>query len=192
LNLRYCLEVCGANTTYARTLIDPRDLRTPFFAHAHYYNEPNWIKNNFGKIPIRETIPIKPLPRTDFGYYWQARLPPPPNRRIRDINSINERLTPEQQYFSNPNLDSMPILPSISNPAYNMSPYIVVDNSPRKDPIAVKEELYDRVAVDDMENEMRALKSRLRRMESLLQSKNSRIQELLFELEKTKYKKPKP
>jgi hypothetical protein len=192
LNLRYCLEICGANTTYTRTIIDPRELRTPFLAPASYYNEPLWIKNNFGNKNIRETIPIKPLPKADYDYYWQVRQP---NRSIRQVNSINGRITPEQQYFSNPNLDSMPmsmpVLPSISNPAF-MAPYVMLDNSPRKDPIAAKAALYDRVNINEIENEMRNLKSRLKRMESLLQSKNSRIQELIFELEKTKYKKSKP
>lgn len=158
-NLRTCLTLYGANThPIAPVVLANTSPLPPVLVRPSLYEDPLFLKYNLRYNYLKDKPPL--MFQSELDYYWQKK------QAERALKSDKSR--------SYPNLQPA-ILPPLSYRA------------PIADLAAAKIELDDKnQAILDKDDEIQFLKGQLKRMEVLLNNKNSKIQDLTSQLEKFK------
>ncbi len=184
-NLRAVLTLNGANTGVMpvpvyREPAPPILIRAPPPVSNSYDQDP-WYQSNGRQNLLREQQQFANVYKDEYDYYWQKK------QAERVVKSDKAKQLPKTQppksfslpLLKNPSLLAVP--PLIGPP---ISSFAVV--APQLS-IQTKMQLDEKNSqIIEKEDEVQFLKGQLKRMEILLQSKNSKIQELLDLLEKEK------
>ena len=171
-NLRACLTLFGANTNMIPPVQFPLINRPPLPVK----DESAWVKYNIRNSLVKESP--KMIHPNEYDFLWQKKQ----TERVIKSNKIQN--LPSKPF--NETQTKRPSLPKLPRNPYRLSPSISEVNL-----TAAKLEIDDqRKMIIEKEEEVRTLKEKIKRMETLISSKNYKIQELTLRVEKLQpYKK---
>lgn len=165
-NLRACLTLFGANTNMIPPIQFPLINRPPL----PLQDDPAWIKYNLRNSIAKESPKI--VNQNEYDILWQKK------QIERVIKSDKVKHLPTKPL--NENQTKLTSLPKLPRNPYRLSPSISEVNL-----TAAKLEIDDqRKMIIEKEEEVRILKEKIKRMETLISSKNYKIQELTLRVEK--------
>lgn len=166
-NLRASLTLFGANTNIGPSVHIPLVPRQPL------QDESAWVKYNMRNNMMKESPKL--INQNEYDYLWQKKQV----ERVIKSDKV-KNLPTKSPNESGQNLVKQSSLPKLPRNPYRLSPSISEVNL-----TAAKLEIDDqKKLIIEKEEELRLLKEKIKRMETLITNKNSKIQELTLRIEK--------